>query len=222
MIWALRVFCCLGGSGAPLKQQPKKLTPPKQQQTTRLFPKENTRPSPFPNLSTAEFDFQQKTHSCSNSTVWARVNVFVFCCLGAGRGRGAGCVFCSAVCAGAGGWGGLGVFVFMVWAESCSFLLFWRGSCFFLFCCLGGWRASFFCCLGTGGSQLTYQSAWLDFKGPNKKNDQTAKTIRVLLDQFTGFLWAATCWLRCSLPGPIATEVASVLWGPKSWPKLWS
>ena len=55
------------------------------------------------------------------------------------------------------------------------FLLFGPGACD-CFCCLGGGRV-FFCCLGGAGdgSSLTYRSAWLVFKRPNNKKDQTAK-----------------------------------------------
>ena len=98
-------------------------------------------------------------------------------------------------------WAGGCVYVFAVWAGGVFlFLLFGRGACYF-FCCLGGGRffffllfgrgsCSFFCCLGRGrvfffllfgrgtggdGSSLTYRSAWLVFKRPNNKKDQTAK-----------------------------------------------
>ena len=83
--------------------------------------------------------------------LFGRVGVFSFCCLGGGR----------------------------------VFLLFGRGGRVF-FCCLGGGRV-FFCCLCGGAcvffavwvgdeNSLTYRSAWLVFKGPNNKKDQTAKT----------------------------------------------
>ena len=42
------------------------------------------------------------------------------------------------------------------------------------FCCLGGWLF-FFAVWAGDGSSLTYRSAWLVFKGPNNKKDQTAK-----------------------------------------------
>ena len=88
------------------------------------------------------------------------------------------------------------VYVFAVWAGVVFFFgLFGRGACSF-FCCLGGCvfffllfgpgACSFFGCLGRGrvfffavwagdGSSLTYPSAWLVFKRPNKKRDRTAK-----------------------------------------------
>ena len=57
-----------------------------------------------------------------------------------------------------------GVFVFFaVWAGGVLlFLLFGRGACFFAV-----WARD--------GNSLTYQSAWLVFKGPNNKKDQTTK-----------------------------------------------
>ena len=74
------------------------------------------------------------------------------------------------------------------------FLLFGRGACFFLlfgrgrvyvfavwaggrvvFCCLGAGRVFFLAVWAGGGSSLTYRSAWLVFKRPNNKKDQTAK-----------------------------------------------
>ena len=58
-------------------------------------------------------------------------------------------------------------------------LLFGRVACL-CFCCLGGGRV-FVCCLGGDGSSLTYRSAWLVFKQPNNKKDQTAKKTRVPL-----------------------------------------
>ena len=54
-------------------------------------------------------------------------------------------------------------FVFAVWAgDFFFFLLFGRGTCFFAV-----WAGD--------GSSLTYRSAWLVFKGPNTKKDQTAQ-----------------------------------------------
>ena len=49
-----------------------------------------------------------------------------------------------------------------------------RWGCSF-FCCLGGGRGFFFYCLGGGREFTTYRSAWLVFKRPNNKKDQTAK-----------------------------------------------
>ena len=61
-----------------------------------------------------------------------------------------------------------------------------RGRVFFVFCCLGlgvfisllfGRGACFFFAVWAGDeSSLTYRSAWLVFKRPNNKKDQTAKT----------------------------------------------
>ena len=59
-------------------------------------------------------------------SLFERVRVFCFCCVGGGR-----------------------VLFFAVWAGACSFfLLCERGACSF-FCCLGG-CVFFFCCLGGG------------------------------------------------------------------------
>ena len=53
--------------------------------------------------------------------------------------------------------------LFAVWAAGVFlFLLFGRGTCFL-------------CCFGGDGNLLIYRSAWLVFKGPNNKKDQTAK-----------------------------------------------
>ena len=78
----------------------------------------------------------------------------------------AGCVFLFAVWAGH-------VFIFAVWAGRVDLLLF--GRVFLFCCCLGGGRV-YLCAVWAGdGSSLTYQSAWLVFKVPNNKKDQTAK-----------------------------------------------
>ena len=45
----------------------------------------------------------------------------------------------------------------------------------FFFCCLGRGRVFFFAVWAGDGSSLTYRSAWLVFKRPNNKKDQTAK-----------------------------------------------
>ena len=76
-----------------------------------------------------------------------------FCCLGGG-------VF-SFLLFGRGGGGG----VF-------DFLLFGQGRVSFFAVRAGG--VSFLCCWGGDGSLLTYRPAWLGFKGPNSKKDQTA------------------------------------------------
>ena len=154
------LFCCLSFSGncfllfgrgrgpRPKSKKKKNTTPPKQQ-------KKNT-PPPLPSV----FLF----------LLFGRVGVFIFCCLGR-------------VC----------FLFFTVWAGGFFFCL--GGDV--LFCCLGGGRVHFFCCLGAGrvflffllfgrgscffllwagnGSSLTYRSAWLVFKRPNNKKDQTAQ-----------------------------------------------
>ena len=97
--------------------------------------------------------------------------------------------------------GRVGVFVFLLFGRGSCFFPVWAGGggrfffCFFLlfgrvrvhFLLFGRWVCLFFCCLGGGhvfflavwagdGSSLTYRSAWLVFKRPNNKKDQTAKT----------------------------------------------
>ena len=81
------------------------------------------------------------------------VNVFI--CLLHGRER----VYLFAA------WAGGRVVLFAVWPGGVLFfvLLFGRGAC----CCFTVWAGD--------GSSLTYRSAWLVFKGPNNKKDQTAK-----------------------------------------------
>ena len=76
-----------------------------------------------------------------------------FCCLGGGR-----VVFFAA-------WaGGVLFFFFCVWAGACSCFAVWSGGVLIFFA------------VGAGdGSSLTYRSAWLVFKRPNNKKDQTAK-----------------------------------------------
>ena len=112
-------------------------------------------------------------------------SVFVFCCLG-----GWACLsFCClgvgrvdfSLFGGGGGGGGGGAFCFF-----CSL-----GGCVLFFCCLGdgvfmffpvwpggggGGACVFFFAVWAGdGSSLTYRSAWLVFKRPSNKKDQTAK-----------------------------------------------
>ena len=65
------------------------------------------------------------------------------------------------------------------------FLLFGRGLCLFLllfgqggwlfFLCARGGVLIFFAGWAGDGSSLTYRSAWLVFKEPDNKKDQTAK-----------------------------------------------
>ena len=86
------------------------------------------------------------------------------------------------------------VFCFLLFGQGCGrfFLLFvrgegggfavWAGAFFFFFAVWAG--GVFVCCGGVhvlfavwagDGSSLTYRSAWLVFKRPNNKKDQTAK-----------------------------------------------
>ena len=81
---------------------------------------------------------------------------------------------------------GRGSFFFAVWAGRhflcllfgrgrVYFLLFGRGSFFFF----AVWAVCVFFSVWAGdGSSLTYRSAWLVFKRPNNKKDQTAKKKR--------------------------------------------
>ena len=55
--------------------------------------------------------------------------------------------------------------IFAVWGGVVSFFAVWADGVLFLFAV---WAVD--------GSSLTYRSAWLGFKGPNNKKDQTAKT----------------------------------------------
>ena len=77
-----------------------------------------------------------------------------------------------------------GACFFAVWAVGVSFLfLFGRGALFFLTVWAGGmlfvavWAGGVFvfAVWAGDGSSLTYRSAWLVFKRPNNKKDQTAK-----------------------------------------------
>ena len=103
--------------------------------------------------------------------VWAGRFFFFFLAVWAGA------AFSFAVRAG-------GVFLFFLFL----FFLFGLGVCCFFFCCLGGVRGCrggwsffffffffFFSVWAGDGSSLTYRSAWLVFKRPNNKKDQTAK-----------------------------------------------
>ena len=155
-------FCLLFGRGRGLRPNSKKnTTPPKQQKNKHA-------PAPSERVVFLLF---------------GRVGVFVFLLFGPGAcffllfGPGACFCFCCL--------GGGRVF-FAVWARGVFlFLLFGRGACFFLL--FGRWGVflfllfgrgvvffSFFCCLGGNGNSLTYLSAWLVFKRPNNKKDQTA------------------------------------------------
>ena len=104
--------------------------------------------------------------------VWAG-GVFFFCCLGGGR------VFVFAVWAG-------GIFFFAVWAGERVFLLFGRRRVFVFAVWAGG--VFFFVAVWAGdGSSLTYRSAWLVFKRPNNKKDQTAKTKKKRVPSITPY-----------------------------------
>ena len=120
---------------------------------------------------------QKHTHTHTKKNKIKRNRLFrafvLFCCLG----RWACLLFC---CLG----GGRVVFCFScLCGGRVLFLLFGRGGVFF--CCLGGglvylfavWagRVLFFAVWAWGGSSLTYRFAWLVFKRPNNKKDQTAK-----------------------------------------------
>ena len=177
------IFCCLGFSGVfcLLFGRGRVLfcavwagaqAPPKQQKKiTRPRPNSKKKHTPVP--SRRFFFCCLGGWVCLVVAVWAGGVFFLlfgrgacsfFCCLGGGR-----VFFC---CLG-------------------------RGRVF-LFCCLGRGACSFFCCLGGGvfffllfgpracfffavwagdGSSLTYRSAWLVFKRPNNKKDQTTKKI---------------------------------------------
>ena len=137
---------CAGARAPPSKK--KDTTPPKQQKNKRA-------PAPSERVFFAVWA-GGRVHFFA---VWAG-GVLFFCCLGRGR------AFCFAFCAGA-------CIFFAVWAGGVFFLLFVRGRDFF-FCCLGGGRA-FFANWARNGSSLTFRSAWLVFKRPNNKKDQTAK-----------------------------------------------
>ena len=169
-----RIFVLLFGRGARPCHSPASTAKNKQ-----------TRPRPFPPcLRCTVCDFQEKCAGASRKPRRGPNSLkkdnasgggggrFCFCCLGGeacsffflfGRaGPGTGRVFFLAVWAGgAGGWA---LFVFLLFGR-------WR----FLFCSL---RAGFFAVWAGDGSSLTYRSAWLGFKGPNNKKDQTAKKTK--------------------------------------------
>ena len=69
------------------------------------------------------------------------------------------------------------MFMFLLFGRGAGgvfmFLLFGRGVS--IFCCLGWGQVYFFAVWAGDGGSLTYRSAWLVFKGPNNKKDQTAK-----------------------------------------------
>ena len=78
-----------------------------------------------------------------------------------------------------GGRAGGGVFFLLLGRVRVDFfLLFGRGPVYFSAVGAGGVFVFFAVWAGDGNS-LTYRSAWLVFRGPNNKNEQTAKKIRV-------------------------------------------
>ena len=119
--------------------------------------KKNTRPRPNSKKKTKT---DPPLPSVLFFLLFGRVGVLLFFCLGGDvffccLGRGRVFFFCCL--------GGV-VFFFAVWAGDVLFiLLFGRGSCLF------------FAVWAGDGSSLTYRSAWLVFKRPNNKKDQTAK-----------------------------------------------
>ena len=155
-------FCCLGEGVFDFSlfgRGPRPCANSKKQNTPRPNSKEKTRTPPE----------QQNPPSFLIAPLRSLIFGVFFCCLGGGRvlfllfGR---CVSFFAVWASA-------CFLFWCLGGVVEFLLFGRGSCFIFFCERG---ACFFCCCwGGDGSSLTYRPAWLGFKGPNNKKDQTAK-----------------------------------------------
>ena len=73
-------------------------------------------------------------------------------------------------------WAGVRVFFLLFERVTFSFLLFGPGACYFLAVWAEG--VIFFAVWAEDGSSLTYQSAWLVFKRPNNKKDQTAKKTK--------------------------------------------
>ena len=103
--------------------------------------------------------------------LFGRVGVFIFLLSGPGA-----CFFCCL-----GRWRGF--FFFCCLGGDVVFLLFGRWACF-IFCCLGAvcgffavWAGDvfFFAVRAGNGSSFTFRSAWLVFKRPDDKKDQTAK-----------------------------------------------
>ena len=141
----------------------------------RRFSSSKKNKRPFPGLSTAEFDFQQKTPSHTNSVVWAG-SVLCFAVWAGGRfffylGGGAGLFVCCLgggaclfVCFGRGAY-----FVFAVWAGGrVFFFAVWACLCF---CCSGGVRVYFLLFgRGTGVHSLTGPGSTL--RGPTTKTKQ--------------------------------------------------
>ena len=150
-------FGCLGRGAGPAQTATQKKEEEEEQHRPNI--KKSTRPRPF----RACFFF------CC--LVFGSVGVLIFCCLDGGRD------------------------FFLLFGRVPFFLLFGRGRVFFcclgggpfFFCFLAGWRffvlllfgrVAFFCFFAVWAgdrNSLTYLSAWLFFKRPSNKKDQTAK-----------------------------------------------
>ena len=148
-------FCCLRRGAGPAQTATKKKTTTT---TTRPSSKKSTRPRPF----RACFFCCLGGWASLFVAVWTGGVIF-FCCLG-------------------------GVLVFFaVWAGSCFFFAVWAGGVFFCCCLLAGGYVCvcvcvffllllFFAVCAGDRNSLTCPSAWLFFKRPSNKKDQTAKT----------------------------------------------
>ena len=138
-------YFCCLGRGAGPAQTAKKNTPPPKQQ------KDKHAPAP----SERVFFLAVWAGGRVYFVVWTgdEAVVFVFFAV-SWRGGGGGVVLL---------FGRWRVLFFAFWAEGVFFLLFGRGACF-IFAVWAGDQSS-----------LTYRSAWLVFKRPNNKKDQTAK-----------------------------------------------
>ena len=182
-------FSVWAGARAPPKQQKNKTNPPKQQ-------KNNHAPAPSERLFFLFGRVGVFIFCCLGRVLFfvlfgPGACFFFFCCLG-------GCVFFLL-------FGRWACVFFAVWARVVFFFCCLGGGVFFFgclggrrvfFCCLGAGRVFFFCLGGCrfflfyvwaggvfvfvavwagNGSSLTYRSAWLVFKRPNNKKDQTEK-----------------------------------------------
>ena len=159
-------FCCLGGGAGPAQTAKEK----------KHAPAQTTQNQHAPGPSERVLLFAVWAGGCvSFFFLFGPGACFFVCCLGRG-------VFFVLLLE---RWR---VFVFAVWAVGVFFFwLFGRGSCFF-FCSLG-WGVFFFAVWAGNGSSLTYRSAWLVFKQPNNKKDQTAKKrTRVPVSVYQAYL----------------------------------